>query len=109
MWLQLDSNPEPLSSKTNTVWPNGWVFVYELSGPGFEFSCSHLNFSKEFLDIQATIECGFTLKVIVPFSWVEIWLVNIVRKGKHNMLQITETNILERFKKYQIFKSNCGQ
>ena len=34
----------------------------------FESSCSHLNFrisrhasSKEFLDIQATIECGFTL------------------------------------------------
>ena len=29
-WLQLDSNP---------VWPNGWVFVYELSGSGFESSC----------------------------------------------------------------------
>ena len=27
------------------VWPNGWVFVYELSGSGFESSCSHLNFS----------------------------------------------------------------
>ena len=36
-WLQLDSNPEPLSSY-------GWVFVYELSGFGFESSCSHLNF-----------------------------------------------------------------
>ena len=24
------------------VWPNGWVFVYELSGFGFESSCSHL-------------------------------------------------------------------
>ena len=23
---------------------NGWVFVYELSGCGFESSCSHLNF-----------------------------------------------------------------
>ena len=27
-----------------SVWPNGGVFVYELSGSGFEFSCSHLNF-----------------------------------------------------------------
>ena len=51
------------------VWLNGWVFVYELSGCGFESSCSSLKFqnfapasSKEFLDIQATIECGFTLK-----------------------------------------------
>ena len=25
-----------------SVWPNGWVFVYELSGSGFESSCSHL-------------------------------------------------------------------
>ena len=47
-------------------WLNGSVFVYELSGCGFESSCSHFDFapasSKEFLDIQATIECGFTLK-----------------------------------------------
>ena len=50
------------------IWPNGWVFVYELSSSGFESSCSHLKTSdfapalrKEFLDIQATIECGFTL------------------------------------------------
>ena len=26
------------------VWLNGWVFVYELSGSGFESSCCHLNF-----------------------------------------------------------------
>ena len=32
-------------------WSNGWVFVYRLSGSGFESSC-----------IQVTIECGFTLK-----------------------------------------------
>ena len=46
--LQLDSNPQPLSSQMNTQpfsqWLNGWVFVYELSGCGFKFSCSHLNF-----------------------------------------------------------------
>ena len=46
-----------------------WLSVdYKLSGSGFESSSSHLNFSfapassKEFLGIQATIECGFTLK-----------------------------------------------
>ena len=27
-----------------TVWPNAWVFVYELSGSESESSCSHLNF-----------------------------------------------------------------
>ena len=26
------------------VWPNGWVFVYKLSGCGFESRCSHLIF-----------------------------------------------------------------
>ena len=26
------------------VWLNGWVFVYELSGCGFESRCYHLNF-----------------------------------------------------------------
>ena len=26
------------------VWLNGWVFVYEASGCGFESRCGHLNF-----------------------------------------------------------------
>ena len=26
------------------VWPNGWVFLYKQSGPGFESCCSLLNF-----------------------------------------------------------------
>ena len=26
-----------------SIWPNDWVFVYELSGSGFKSSCSHLN------------------------------------------------------------------
>ena len=45
-----------------------WLIVYELSGCGFESSYSQLDFapasSKEILDIQATIKCGFTLKRI---------------------------------------------
>ena len=32
------------ATNTEPVWPNGWVFVYELSGSGFESSCNHLNF-----------------------------------------------------------------
>ena len=32
------------SSIILSVWLNGWVFVYELSGCGFESSCSHLYF-----------------------------------------------------------------
>ena len=61
-WLQLELNWP--------VWPNEGVFVYELSGSGFKSSCSLLTFrfvpasSKEFPDIQATVERGFTLKHI---------------------------------------------
>ena len=53
------------------IWParlNFWFCIYELSGCGFESRCCHLNFrygtcfEQEFLDIQATIKCGFTLK-----------------------------------------------
>ena len=54
------------------IWLNGWVFVY--GGCGFESNCSPLVSSKEFLDIQATIECGLTLKRIRV--WIEskyIW------------------------------------
>ena len=29
-----------------SVWPNSGVFVYELNGSAFEFSCSHLNIEK---------------------------------------------------------------
>ena len=48
-WLQLDSNPQSLSSETNTqpfipVWLNGWVFVYELSGCGVQVQFQSLEF-----------------------------------------------------------------
>ena len=36
------------SEHSSIIWPvlaNGWVFVYELNGPGFQSSCSHLNFT----------------------------------------------------------------
>ena len=58
------------SSNIWLVWVNGWVIVYELFVFGFDSRCCHLNsaitpvWSKEFLDIQATIECGFTLKYV---------------------------------------------
>ena len=50
------------------VWLNGWVFIYELSGCGFESSCNHLNFrfracfEQGVPWHQATTECGFTPK-----------------------------------------------
>ena len=31
-------------NKMTAVWLNDWVFIYKLSGCGFESCCSHLNF-----------------------------------------------------------------
>ena len=66
-WTRTHNHLAHKRTLNQPVWLNGWVFFYELSGGGFESSCSHLKFrfpasSKEFLDIQAAIECGFTLK-----------------------------------------------
>ena len=45
------------------VWLNGWVFVYKLSGCGFESCCSHLNFRhRVYFECGLWIECGLTLK-----------------------------------------------
>ena len=53
------------------VWLNGWVFVYEMSGCGFESRCCHLNFRYGACFEQGvpwhsskTIECRFTLKLV---------------------------------------------
>ena len=69
-WQQQDSNPQPFGFPTKTQPFNQFarVFIYKLSGCGFKSRCCHLNFryrtclSNEFLEIQAVIECRFTLK-----------------------------------------------
>ena len=56
------------SLNTWSVYPNGWVFVSELSDSRFGSSCSYLNvrsrarFEQGTPNIQATIERGFTVK-----------------------------------------------
>ena len=74
IWTYSQMNhTDKYSKHSSIIWPvwlNGWVFDYELSGCGFESSCSYLILdftpasSMEFLDIQATIKCGFTLTCV---------------------------------------------
>ena len=45
------------------VWLNGWVFVYELSGSGFESSCSHLK--------QITMNYKFKLLIKLFLKFVQ--------------------------------------
>ena len=57
------------------VWPNGWVIVYELSGFGFESSCSHLNIfilKKGFFNINIRNEwkCLFLFHDWFPVKFV---------------------------------------
>ena len=46
IYCQMHSRDKYLehSSIIRPVWLNGWVFLYELSGSGFETSYSHFNF-----------------------------------------------------------------
>ena len=59
------------SSITRPVWLNGWVFLYEISGCGFESRCSHLKlqmwsllWARSSLTFSQTIECRSTLKLV---------------------------------------------
>ena len=79
------------------------MFIYELSGCGLESSCSHLNFrfrgrssSKEFLDIQATIKCGFTLKCNVTLQEHTVTIICLLK------LQpiLPQTSLLTRCKSF---------
>ena len=77
-WLKLDSNPEPLSwyTETQPVWPNRWVFVYQLSGSRLECSCSHIYFYFFMFSNQVITESvflhwftdGFSQALLLKFS-----------------------------------------
>ena len=66
--MQLRDKYSQHSSIIWPVWLNSWVFVYKLSGCGFQSHCSHLNFrygacfKKGVPWHSDKYECGFTLK-----------------------------------------------
>ena len=65
------------------VWPNGWVFAYELSGSRFDSSCSHLNiWDADLPDIKLSRfhkEIRFLLCVIDIFSKYA-WVIHLKDK-----------------------------
>ena len=70
MWLITTYSQMHLTDKYSqhssiiwSVWLNGWVFIYKLTGCEFESYCCHLNF-RYCTCFQATIECRFILKHI---------------------------------------------
>ena len=53
------------------VWLNGWMFVYELSGCGFESSCSHLKLPR-----QQHSQSMKTGKVVFGLFWATVESMN---------------------------------
>ena len=77
------------SKRNSIIWPdwrNICEFVYKVSGCGFKFLCSHLNFryrgcfEQELLDTQEIIVCGLTVKyvrdMIIKYSQISIVQLN---------------------------------
>ena len=72
------------------VWPNGWVFVYQLSGSGFKSSCSHLCQSLFCIFQSSNIaEIRIQLKCI---QWTQSWIFH--RKGSSNSNNIKKLDEL---------------
>ena len=68
------------------VWPNGWVFVQELSGSGFESSCSHSTFR-----FRACFEQG------VPWHSdnYRVWIHSETRTWHDKNIQLKYSNLHE--------------
>ena len=60
------------SSIIRSVWPNGWVFVYELSGSEFESSCSHLN---HFVTKKENYNLLLRRKCLLKVRFKKVWVV----------------------------------
>ena len=54
------------------VWPNGWVFVYQLSGCGFESCCSHLK-----VVVFQTMHMVFYIILVLFKKNKSVWTVNL--------------------------------
>ena len=93
------------------VWPNGWVFVYQLNSCGFGSRCTHLNFryracfEQGILDIQANIECGFNLctwhdNKVQSIGFVIVKQIFLLPKRKQSVI-IIASQVAEELMNYE--------
>ena len=80
------------------VWLNGWVFIYEQSGRGFESCYYHLNFkygasSKKSFDIQANYRVWI-------YSETHMWHDNIQSNALYRWVLTTQLNHLASLAKW---------
>ena len=76
------------SVTTWPVWLNGWVFVYDLSGCGFQCSCSHLNFT-----ICACFEQGVPWHSGNHEVWIHPETLTWHDKNKESIKILIETHV----------------
>ena len=74
------------------VWLNGWVFVYELNGCGFESRCSYLNFRFRACFEQGVPWHSGNYRVWIPLwnayvTWWEHTVKSTVQISTHNTAQ----------------------
>ena len=104
-WQQQDSNPQPLGSYMHRtdkysqhrsiiwlVWLEGWVFIYKLSGCGFESCCCHLNFTYGTCFHQGVPwHSGFTLKLVGDM------IITILSNAPYRYILTKQLNHLANF------------
>ena len=97
-WLLKLFSPEHCDTRLWTKWFLVWVQLQSLKTSDFAPASS-----KEFLDIQATIECGFTLKCVRDITRIysQLFLVlgqnrdgGVTKKLEHFTLEFTQKSLL---------------
>ena len=59
--------------QSGPVWPNGWVYVYELSGFGFESSCSHLYWMNDSQITAWFVQCANACSKSTMHTFYSAW------------------------------------
>ena len=77
------------SESTLYSWPYGWVFVHELSGSGFESSCSHI--SNKHCPDCLPVNFSHTRWCFEPsFPWISCWRLTFLMYLIVIMILVTE-------------------
>ena len=101
---EIQTHSHLVRKRTSPVWRNGWVFVYEQSGCGFESRCSHLNFRygasfKQRVPWHSgkSVECKLTLNLvhdmIITYSHFQCWF-KFLGKNARSVQKVTSVKKL---------------
>ena len=80
------------------IWLNSWVFIYELSGFGFESRCCHKINIKNFLDPrQESSQPTFQRRInVVSTLWINV-KITLIRRWKWNKIRRRIFNVAQRW------------